>query len=84
MLWCNTGRLTTSSQLCADALQSIGGRIYLLLQPVHAARTGMRVATNVVKWSALSLIDATDCFVAGKITGMLLDHYKDPSEVPYV
>ena len=43
---------------------------------MHAARTGMRVATNVVKWS-----DATDCFVAGKITGMLLDHYKDPSEV---
>jgi hypothetical protein len=24
MLWCNTGRLTTSSQLCAEALDSFG------------------------------------------------------------
>ncbi len=48
---------------------------------MHDARTGMLVAANVVKWSALSVTDATDCFVAGKITGMLLDHYKDPSEV---
>ena len=39
---------------------------------------------SVVKWVALSAMAATDYSVAGKITGMLLDHYKDPSEVPYV
>jgi hypothetical protein len=60
-----------------------GCRIYLLLQPAHAARTGMLVAVDIVKWGALSLMATIDCFVAGKITGMLLDHFKDPSEVPY-